>query len=480
LSKHAEAELVYKRILSEHPASPFALRADYQLCWTAYWQNRYDDAAARAESLAKKVDGELAGEVMFVHGLARFDQARFLDALDQFKAVVAGHPKSKFAPEAQLHHAQCLAELGRHKEAAQAFSRFGSGRPADNLAYEALFNAAQQQFLAGEYTAAAAQFGKIAADSADNTARRSALFMEGRTSQHANRAEAAIEAYAAYLESFPNGPDAAEALYQSGVIWQQQKDTKGAMTAYDKLAAEYPGSPFAVKAQRNLGYIHYDNNEMDKAATALRGLLDGGADVVLRPDTLMWLANYLYDDKDYAAGRQAYEQLANTGLADTKREFARVRTAECALKIGDTAAADAGYRAVIAAAPEGPYSAVAKLGLGRVLLATDRAGEAVEQLERVIEVGDPSAVAEARVLLGDAYTKLDNLDEALRSYMMVAMVYDHPEFSSRCYIKAADTLRKRGDRDREQKLYRDLIAAYPDSADASIARTRLDAGGSSQ
>ena len=476
LSKHAEAERVYKGILAAHPSSPFAIRADCQLCWTAYWQSRYDEAATRAESVAERADAELRGEVLFVHGLARFAQDRFADALERFKTVVAGHPHSKFAPEAAFHYAQCLAELGRHDEAAQAFSRYGSGLPKNSLAAEAQFNAAQQQFLAGEYTAAAARFAKLATDATDTSARRNARFMEGRANQYAGQTETALKAYTAYLESYPAGLDAAEVLYQSGVIWQQQKEDGAAVGAYDKLVAEHPKSRFVSKALRNLGYIHYDNGDMDKAAMAFRGLLDGGSQVALRPDTLVWLANYLYDHKDYTAGRTAYEQYAKAGSAVTKKEFARVRTAECAFKTGDMAAAAAGYRAVIDAAPEGAYSVVAQLGLGSVLLATDQTDEAVDQLARVVEVGDPSAVAEARALLGDAYTKLDNLDEALRSYMMVAMVYDHPELSSRCYIKAADILGKRGERASEQKLYQDLLAAYPDSADASIARARLDGG----
>ncbi len=475
-AKYAEAEKVYRRLVADNPASPFAVRAKYQLCWTEYWQGRDDAAASRAEALAEEIGDELRGELMFVYGLSRFAEGRFADALDRFATVVAKYPKSKFAAEAEFHYARCLAELGRHADAATAFSEFARRRPEDNLAPEARFNAAQQEFLAGEFTSAADRFATLADSAADAATRRTAQFMAGRANQQANQLDAATDAYGAYLESFPNGPDAAEALYQLGVIWQQRKDVRDAVAAYDRLIANYASSPFASRARRNLGYLYYENGEMEKAAEAFVGLLSGGSSVPLRPDTLLWLANHLYDHADFKRARTAYEQYAQVTASETDKQFATVRAAECALNSGDIAGADTIYRKVIDGSSDGPYRVVAELGLGRTLLAADETDEAVEHLTRVIEVGDPAAVAEARALLGDAYLKLGRDDEALRAYMMVAMVYDHPELSPQCYIKAADILKQQGDSSHERKLYEDLISAYPDSDAAAVARARLDAG----
>jgi len=474
LAKYADAERVFAGISSSHPSSPFAQRANYQLCWTAYWQGRYDVAAARAEALLGGGDFELRGETMFVYGLTCFAQSRFADALDQFSAVSAKFPQCEFAPEAEYHRARSLAELDRHAEAARAFTEFVSRRPKHKLASEARLGAAQQEFLAGEYTVAAAQFAKLSAEADDDATRCSARFMAGRAYQNAGRTEAAIEAYSDYVASSPKGPTAAEALYQIGVIEQGQKEADSAVAAYNRLLAEYPESGFALRARRNLGHLYYDSGRMDKAAEAFSALLHSSSGrAMVKPETLLWLANYLYDHEDFETGRTAYEQYAQVSVSSTERQFAGVRAAECAFMAGEPAAAAEAYRAVIESVPEGPYIVVARLGLGRALLAANQPDDAIGQLTQVVEVGDPTAVAEAQALLGDAQSKLANYDEALRHYMLVAMVYDHPELSSRCYIKAADILGMKGEREKEMKLYRELLSAYPESEQAAIARARL-------
>jgi len=475
LGKYSDAETVFEEICTNHPSSLFAARAKSQLCWSAYWQHRLDETVARAEALLDSDEaGDLRGDILFVYGLAQFDQGRFAEALDQFDAVLDGYPRGKFAPEAEFHRARCMAKLGRHADAAGAFAQFAASRPANSLADQARFNAAQQEFLAGNYTQAATGFATLAGSAADNTTRSNALFMQGQANEKADKPEAAVAAYSQYVAVAPQGPNAAEALYRVGVLQQQQKDTGRAVATYERLIAGYPDSRFALRASRNLGHIHYAEGELSAAAERFVGLLDS-ADLadLFQPETLMWLGNYLYAREDYATARVAYERYAEMQVSETKELFGRVRAADCAFNSGDTSSAETIYRSVIDAAPDGPYSVIAELGLGRLLLAAGNIGKATEKLNHVVEVGNSSAVAEARSLLGDAYAQIEDYDEALRSYMMVAMVYDHPDLSPECYIKAADILQKQRKPDQAQKLYQDLIAAYPDSDAADTARARV-------
>jgi TolA-binding protein len=473
LEKYADAESVYGALIKEFPDDEFATRTRCQMCWTAYWLKRFDVAEKRAGELYETLEGDLRGETLFVYGQALSEKGKFEEALAAFGEVIDKHPASKFAADAEFQLGRTLASLGKSNRAAKTFADFSENRPDHPLALAARLNAAQQEFLAGSFKDAAAHYAKLAGRTDDDETRQTASFMLGQAEHKAGRTDAAVKAYSSYVADFPKGPQAAEALYRVGIIQQQQNDAGPAVKTYRWLIAEYPGTSFATLGRRNLGYLLHDKGDLDEASTIFIQLLAAADAPAFPAETLLWLANHLFDRGDFADSSKAYTLYAKENGKQQEAQFARVRIGDCAYHVGDGDAAARAYNAVLKDAPEGPYRGAVHFGLGRVLLDSGKTSASVDEFAKAIDTGDTEIAVQARCALGDAYMKLKNFDDAVRAYMMVAMVYDHAELSPECYVKAAEALEAKGDGEAARKMYEDLINEYPKSEKVAIARDRL-------
>ena len=99
------------------------------------------------------------------------------------------------------------------------------------------------------------------------------------------------------------------------------------------------------------------------------------------------------------SGQQDFEQFPSLTTADPQAE-SDVRAAREAADAGDAATAERRYRAFLAQHPDDPLLPVAKLGLGRVLLANGELDEALSLLEQVSQASDPAVSEAGRFYLG--------------------------------------------------------------------------------
>lgn len=113
----------------------------------------------------------------------------------------------------------------------------------------------------------------------------------------------------------------------------------------------------------------------------------------------------------------------------------------------------------------------AQEALERGSLGTARAG--FEELLRA-HPQHPLAAA-AQLGIGDSYTLAGEPEEAIEAYGRVLELYPNSEQAPAALLRAATLELDDGDRDRGRTLLNQLVAAYPNSAEAEQARERLRA-----
>ena len=127
-------------------------------------------------------------------------------------------------------------------------------------------------------------------------------------------------------------------------------------------------------------------------------------------------ASYAREQRGDLAGAAALMQqaaIAGSGEAPENRSFVQVQLGTLLLTAGDTAGADAAYRAALSTFPG---SAAARAGQARVLVARGRPADAAALLTQVVQ---DQPLAEYAIALGDALVGAGRPDEAARAYERV-------------------------------------------------------------
>jgi LuxR family transcriptional regulator, maltose regulon positive regulatory protein len=190
------------------------------------------------------------------------------------------------------------------------------------------------------------------------------------------------------------------------------------------LAASH--SPLRGSADMHIGLaeIHLERNELDAAAEHLRASIDLGEGLALAQHAYRWRvvdARLRSIAGDHARAldllRQA-EALYNTDYSPPVRPVTAT-TARVLLAKGDlTGAQQWSEESGLSAGDEAVYvREYAHLTLARVLLATDRAAEAIDLLRRLLDAaetgGRAGSAIEARMLLALAHAASGNMPHAL-------------------------------------------------------------------
>ncbi len=87
---------------------------------------------------------------------------------------------------------------------------------------------------------------------------------------------------------------------------------------------------------------------------------------------------------------------------------------------------------------------------------------------------DPATLANAWIGKGDALLAQKNADDALLAYLHVPVFYyDEKTFMPAALLGSGRAYRRLDDVDRAKKSFNELIAAFPQSAEAAVAQTEL-------
>ncbi|MDD2540038.1 MAG: transglycosylase SLT domain-containing protein [Desulfuromonadaceae bacterium] len=279
------AQLIYRSVWLNNPASPLAARAEGRLKqlerpglvappYTAaellkrasilYAQRKYSASLNTLEMIpAESCPQDITGRIdlrtgMALYRLRRYKQAekqlrkagtclqpgvrseaRFwlakslerqdlkAQALVIYMELVGEGKKQEYAAAATIEAAGLKRGLGQYAEAALLFDQAVTLTPDAKIMAKSIWNSGWSRYLAGEYPAAADDFKRLLTDSAQ---REKVLYWMGRTLEKSGDA-AAVTYYRSLLDEFPSGFYAAWYRKQRGI-----KDTRESFGNRDVLA----------------------------------------------------------------------------------------------------------------------------------------------------------------------------------------------------------------------------------------------------
>lgn len=476
------AERFYRRVAAEHPASPYAPRAELRRATLELDAGRPAEAAARLKALRESplpLDPETAAAAAYDLGRALRDSGDREAAAATWEALLASPP----APDTP--YLSCaaldLAELrnGVKKYAARmpawyALAAEKAATPAAKA--EALYRWGEWSFSRGDHASAADTLQSLRMEAPDSRRARDAAILLGWSLYYLDRAPEALDLADAAEASAASAPAAAAAAYLRASALRKLNRDGEALLAYNALLSDYPGTPFAARASYEVMATHFKRGDHAAALAA----------APLRPDPeqaadVLWMraecerALHRADD-----ARADYRALAETHPNSPHAPDALLRLAEMARDDGLDAEAATWYlRAADTASPDAPAAlhsaALAQLRAGDTtaalatwdrLLASAASGDAGAKT-------DPDLLASARLQRALALHTLGRTGEAASALEDLLAATPHGPAAAQAHYWRGELQARDEDWPAAETSFRAALAEPADPRTASLARLRL-------
>lgn len=441
-----EAETAFTQLLTGYPDSELAPAAGYGLAWCYYDTERYTEAA---------------------------------DILRQVTAI-ADQGQEEAAPPSEL--LQSAFELRIWAEqraenaegAVEAYEAFAASQPEEARLFEAARAVASALRDAGETERASELLASVAEGFGGSERAAASLLEVIYLELDQQQPEEATSALYTALELAPADPTLAEAAFFVGEAWFKLGDGQKAADAYS-VAADNPACPLAAEAKYKLGFTLLRADQVADAADAFGRVVrdhEGhklhGESTFLYGECLFRIGSYPEAEAQFLSLKAKHplhaimpKNLFRLGMAQYQLEKyadADLTLTELATKYTDFA-----------------NLAEAELWRGRSLAALGKRRPAQQAFERVLARDKGVLSARAHLGLGKLALDAEEVEEALSSFLKVAVLYGTEAEVSEALYYAGICLEQQGDAERAAQQYNEILTRYPNGAWAAQADERLKA-----
>jgi TolA-binding protein len=424
----AEAVVLYRKVIAEHPGSEVLPDAYYSLGTTQEELAQDREAASTFQGFLDKFPKDrLANECRLRLGLSLSRQKRYAEAMKLFEQT-AGLPDFPLADFALFQQAQCARELKQLPQAAAVYETLPRKFPTSARAGPALLEAGKCWYEAGDLP----------------------------------RAEAALTS--ALTRKFD---EAAEASYWLGQVLLKKKRPAEAVGVLDRALAAHPHSPRLPHLVFLRINALYEQPERRKEAAALYGdFVRDHPGHELGPRALYLAALAALEVRDHpAAQRQAARFLEQFPRHELTPEVLFIGgEANLAAASPDPERAEALFRRLLTEFPKHKHAASCRVRVGLCLYLTKKYADAVMFLTQAArDLSDPTLVAESQLLIGRSLHDAGRPTEATAALQKALQAKPNWERGDEVLLALAQCLRAQKKYDETAAQLRRLPTAYPKS-----------------
>lgn len=554
--RYSQAITPLERYLADNPRGDVAEFALADLVAARVGLGQADDAGKTLDRLAREFPSSKALPRARLR-VAEADLAggRFAAAAEGFKRVLGpaapaagagpsgGTPAGPAAPLEPALRARALTGLGRSLEglgrpadAAAAFASALEVSPGDPSAPTLALDRARALEASNRPEDALAAYSDAAARFAGRAEAPRAALARARLLARLGRHEDAASAYARLISDRA----AVDALARDGATVDVLLAEQGwalvdaarpvdADRVFQRLLADHPASPHAAEARFNLAE---SANQARNYAEVVRLLAPvfaaagerkdaakspGDATDRLMPAILYRLGRSQVELRDWTAAAATLDRLLVRFPDNPYLREARFLRAEASLQLGDAAAAEPIFTALLAEPgraddppgfrqtvrreqfrswvelkrwkdlapaaeayrrdlkPDDPTAAEVDYDLGQAQMGLGRVEDARKTFQAVIDAGHGGELAaQAQLMRGESYFHESRWREALREFLRVDVLYRAPRWQAAALLEAGKVYERLGQWADAAETYDGIMARFPRDPAAAEARTRRE------
>lgn len=453
--------------------SPALARALYQGAELRERQLDVDGAARDYTRVIDRFPGTAeAGRSLYRLGVIRYEQGRYGEAETTLARFLAGPPApiAEWQDDAWYWIGFSRFQRQRMAEAIEAFQR-AAETPETDRAAESVFRAGNAAYNLRNFSQAATFFRQAAAHPAASSAQRlDARFNLAEALRELGEAEKARgEFLGVYADG---GPEYEQALLNACAVLEDLDLAESAALAYADAAPRFTALGRQEEAWLKAGDARLRLRQPEEAAGHyIKAALLSGP---LAADALVRLGEVSLSAGETGAALAAFSHAAESY---PNSHFGRRATLKLALLAPRSETTTALLGNLIAAAPDDPAAAEARMRLGLLALADGRTDSAFSTLRASLQnLNDPDHVAEARVALAGIHRDRRQWApmRTMTELVYRGAAYARSPWRGRAGLLLGQALGQLGNRPEALKVLREVVDGYPEvAADARAAQAAL-------
>jgi TolA-binding protein len=459
LGQGEDAVASYRRVIDEHPNSPYVAPAHYGLAWHYYQTDQFEQAADAFARVRDGSDPSLAARATYYEAASRAQAGAPAEALALYQQVPTQLPDHRLAAEALYEAGLLLYQQENYEDAAAAFrtvTEQHSDSPRHGDAAEWLGNA----LLASENLDGALQAYEQARslDAAPDSLVQEIQFREGWAHYRNQRYDAAASTFLSLADAHPQSSRGADALFWGADSQYNQGNVSQARRLFQRYLDRYPEGAHRAGAQYALAWTHFKQERYQAAARLFQQFLDTydgtGTDIPYQQDARLRLADAYFALKQYDDAVALYRQIGGDGA-----DYATYQTAEALNYAGRPDDAIRTLEDFIAQYPSSSWQPEAQYRLGSIHFQEQDYESARAAYRRFLDAyPDNQLASEAQYNIADSYYNAGSMEEAVEAYRTVIEQYPSSATANEAASSLFFALSAAGRQDRSD----DLIASIAD------------------
>ena len=380
---------IYKEVLATFPAAPESLLAVDGTAWSYFSKGEYAkafEAWQRLPALSRRPpvapaktllpDGKVSADILiaaeFEAGTARFNQKKYMEALESYEAFEKAHSSHTLAVEAALQAGWCYYRLEYYAQALKTWERVETSFPDTPQASKAAWAAADTYFRAGKHEPAIAAYERILQKYPQDLAANYARLRIAQSHYNAKEMMKAVAAFESLIQVAPDSPEAAQVLDFLTQLLYQSDGSGAALDALERIANARADSAVGASARFRIAAHLYEKGDHAAVVTNLEPLIGLLAERSELMDAGFFVADSYYQLKRYKDAALAFDRFASNYPGEKRQAAALFHLGAARFKLEEHAPAAEAFKKVVT---EHGSTAYAPVALFNMALALRRLGK---------------------------------------------------------------------------------------------------------
>lgn len=414
---------------------------------------------------------------LFFKAESFYSLAQFQNAHDMYNELLQKFPETTYKNEAFYGLAHAKNVLGKETEAAELFEQYFTAAPDDDKKKEALFNQILLKSKLEQNDKAikdALQY-MSAYPNDDNIDK--IRFLLGSLYSKQKQYKEAVAIFQQIVKDDAENPKQDESLFLLAYNLQLDGNVEEAKKYYEQVPHNKENPSLYYSARKNLTLIYIEQKNFPKAVILLKEIINSYDQNDLTIDMYLWLAERSLEAKAYEAVLSVLEKADAKLNTDDDRQAVAYFKAVAHQNQGQCDKALALYDTAIAVNNNSLYVAQSLLGKAQCLAQGQDFAKAKELLDKtLLDFGNEGPVTlKARFEMGNLLARQDKPDEAVKFYMLVAVLYNDPYYCPEALFQAGQIFEKTKKLNDARNVYQEIIQLYTGSHRFEEAQKRLAA-----
>jgi TolA-binding protein len=270
--RRADAEIVFRRLLDEHPTSPRAADARVALAEASQRAGKLDEAESLLAPVVAPEGGfapETVAAARFRLGLLRADRRDWAGAIKELDALLALQPEGPLAVKARFWTAEAALQSGDAAAAEAAFAALLAPPAPEGAAAwlpTARLRHVESLVLLRRWQPALEEADALRRDVPDFPAKHELDYARGQALQGLARFDEARDAYQAAIDAGREDDYAARAQLMKGETYFHQEKYADALKEYLRVEYQYDAPTHQAAALLQAGKVAEELNRWTDAA----------------------------------------------------------------------------------------------------------------------------------------------------------------------------------------------------------------------